>query len=65
VFWHDIKERPHMIDVAVGVLDSETGARAEDWLEWRKKSPSYAEDAVNKKLARELSEGYMKWVSKR
>jgi hypothetical protein len=52
-----------MIDVAVGVLHSTTGARAEDWLEWRTTAPRCAEDAVNKKFAKELSEGYQKWAN--
>jgi hypothetical protein len=53
-----------MIDVAIGLLDAPSGARAEDWVSWRKKGPSYGEDGVNKKLVKELTEGYLKWVNR-
>lgn len=51
-----------MIDVAIGLLDAPSGSRAEEWLAWRKREPSYTEDAVNKQLCKELTEGYLKWV---
>jgi hypothetical protein len=35
VFYHEQQERPHIIDVAVGLLRSPDGVRAEDWLTWR------------------------------
>jgi hypothetical protein len=56
-------ERPNVIDVAVGLLNAPSGARAEDWLSWRKREPSFGEDAVNKTFARELTKGYLKRVN--
>ena len=64
VFWQDMVARPGIIDVAVGVLDAEEGSRAEWWLSWAKREPSYKGDAVNKRLEGELCEGYMRWVMK-
>ncbi|KAI1178854.1 hypothetical protein F4777DRAFT_535908 [Nemania sp. FL0916] len=44
VFWRD-RWRPELIDVSVGLLDSE-GARAETWLDWWTERVSFAEDAT-------------------
>ena len=44
VFWHD-KWRPDVIDVSVGLLRAESGARAEGWLDWWKGRVSFVEDA--------------------
>lgn len=44
LFWHD-KWRPDLIDVSVGLLHSERGARAEDLLDWVLQRVSFAEDA--------------------
>lgn len=35
VFFHENDERPHVIDIAVGILRSPDGVRAEEWLTWR------------------------------
>jgi hypothetical protein len=61
IFWHDIKNRPKMIDVAVGILDAKSGARAETWLEWRTAKLSYLELALNKPLAEALRDGARAW----
>ena len=45
VFWWS-KERPRLIDVAVGLLAAPEGARAENWLRWRTQRVSYREDAM-------------------
>lgn len=44
VFWHDTS-RPGIIDVSVGLLMAEEGARAENWLSWWTDRVSYEEDA--------------------
>ena len=62
MFFQDMVKRPCMIDIAVGLLDAPSGSRAEEWLSWRKREPSYITDAVNKRLAKELGEGYVRWA---
>ncbi|KAH6961735.1 Mss4-like protein, partial [Ilyonectria sp. MPI-CAGE-AT-0026] len=42
VFWHD-RSRPDVIDVSVGLLDAEEGARAENWVESWTKRGSFSE----------------------
>lgn len=44
VFWHD-RWRPDLIDVSIGLLRADSGALAEDWLDWFKGRVSFAEDA--------------------
>ncbi|SPO06274.1 related to DUF636 domain protein [Cephalotrichum gorgonifer] len=44
VFWHD-KWRPDLIDVSVGLLRAEDGARAEAWLDWWTERVSFSDDA--------------------
>jgi len=62
VFW-DGEERPTLIDVSVGLLDAESGARAEEWLEWdRTDRISFKEDAHNKGLVEALEDGLKKWM---
>ncbi|KAF2444479.1 hypothetical protein P171DRAFT_389262, partial [Karstenula rhodostoma CBS 690.94] len=39
-------DRPNFVDVAVGLLDAESGVRAEEWLEWRTHRMSYEEDCI-------------------
>ena len=53
VFWHS-KERPDLIDVSVGLLRSNGGARAEDWLEWETGRVSFKEDALDQELVTAL-----------
>ncbi|KAI0975734.1 hypothetical protein F4678DRAFT_418282 [Xylaria arbuscula] len=45
VFWRD-RWRPELMDVSVGLLDADEGARAETWLDWWTGRVSFAEDAV-------------------
>lgn len=40
------EDRPHVIDVAVGLLDASEGARAESWLEFWCGRLSFREDAI-------------------
>jgi hypothetical protein len=46
VYWH-CDGRPDLVDVCVGLLNSECGARAEDWLEWETGRVSFSEDAID------------------
>jgi hypothetical protein len=62
IFWHDVNDRPKMIDVAVGILDAESGARAEDWLEWRTAKLSGQDSALNQSLAEALKDGARRWA---
>lgn len=56
VFWH-CEERPDLIDVSVGLLRSESGARAENWLEWETDRVSFKEDALDQGLMAALELG--------
>ncbi|KAF9691372.1 hypothetical protein EKO04_010775 [Ascochyta lentis] len=63
VFWDGGKEKERygLIDVAVGLLDAGSGARAEELLSWWTRRVSFEEFAVNKSLMRGLSEGLDDW----
>ena len=63
VFWHN-DDRPDIVDVSVGLLDSERGARAEDWLEWWTERVSFEELAQNPKYIALLSQGLKEWAEK-
>jgi hypothetical protein len=56
VFWWGA-ERPDLVDVSVGLLNSSQGALAEDWLEWHKDRVSFSEEAINKSLVEALVHG--------
>ncbi|KAF4467907.1 hypothetical protein FALBO_5211 [Fusarium albosuccineum] len=43
VFWRDSSD-PSVVDVSVGLLRSEDGARAESWLEWCTERVSFSEE---------------------
>ena len=55
------EERPDLLDVSVGLLDAEEGARAESWLMWWTDRVSFDEDALNKTFIGTLKEGLRKW----
>ncbi|RDL32619.1 uncharacterized protein BP5553_09075 [Venustampulla echinocandica] len=63
VFWH-CDERPELIDVSVGLLDPEQGARVEGWLEWWPDRVSFSEMAVSKSLVASLEDGLKVWKQK-
>ncbi|KAL2828753.1 Mss4-like protein [Aspergillus cavernicola] len=56
VFWH-CEQRPLLIDVSVGLLQADSGSRAEEWLEWTTGRISFAEMAVDKSLLQQLEAG--------
>ncbi|KIX97189.1 uncharacterized protein Z520_07303 [Fonsecaea multimorphosa CBS 102226] len=51
-YWHN--NRPEVVDVSVGVLRSQDGAMARNWLSWRKEGPSFKEDCVDEELLRAI-----------
>ena len=55
-------DRPKMVDIAVGLFDAKSGARAEDWLEWRTHKLSFEEDVVCKGLVDGLKLGLKDWA---
>lgn len=60
VFWSS-EARPELINVSVGLLDAESGVRAEEWLEWCTERVSFQEIALNRGFISQLSEGLRKW----
>ena len=60
VFWHS-DSRPDLIDVSVGLLDAEEGARADSWLDWETERVSFQEEAQNKDLISKLATGLKRW----
>lgn len=60
IFW-DGDERPSLVDIAVGLLDAERGARAEELLAWWPHRVSFDEDALNKGLIGGLRKGILDW----
>ncbi|MCJ1410315.1 hypothetical protein MMC19_004400 [Ptychographa xylographoides] len=60
IFWH-CDARPALIDVSVGLMESSSGARAEDWLEWNTDRVSFEQFAQNKALIQNLEIGLKKW----
>lgn len=64
IFWH-CEERPELIDVSVGVLDPNEGARVEGWLDWWTGRVSFEEGAVSRCLVGSLERGLKEWGEKR
>ncbi|KFH48540.1 hypothetical protein ACRE_007370 [Hapsidospora chrysogenum ATCC 11550] len=71
VFWRD-NVRPGKVDVSVGLLRADEGARAESWLSWWTRRVSFEEEAgtgrrgaparTAKKLIVSLQEGLKEWA---
>ena len=60
VFWHgdeDTFGRKHLVDVAVGLLDAPSGARAEEMLAWWTGRVSFEEHALHMGLVKGLKDG--------
>ena len=62
--FYQVDDRPNIIDVAVGLLESTAGVKAEDWLEWRKDDISWRRDARDPKLMEELLHGCQDWYER-
>lgn len=61
----DAEFRSGLLDVSVGLLDAESGARAEKWLEWWVGRVSFAEEKHNKALVEGLEKGLKEWGRKK
>jgi hypothetical protein len=61
VFWH-CEERPGVVDVSVGLLQSVSGVRAEGWLRWATQRVSFEEEAADRSLILALEEGLRSWT---
>jgi hypothetical protein len=67
VFWAGDEERfgrRGLVDVAVGLLDAGSGARAEEVLAWWTGRVSFAEEAVHRGLVAGLERGLEEWAEK-
>ena len=60
VFWH-CDERPDVVDVSVGLLEGESGARVEEWLDWWTERVSFMQDARSEVLVGGLVHGLRAW----
>lgn len=64
VFWHGHEKsygRRGLVDVAVGLLDAESGARAKEILGWWTERVSFKEDAAHRGLVGGLENGLKAW----
>lgn len=52
VLWHQ-KDPDDVIDVSVGLLRANDGARAQSWLSWWRRRVSFAEDVDYKRIGSE------------
>ena len=59
--FYDGHSRPSLVDVAVGLIDEPSGARAEELLAWWTDRVSFKEFALNKALVEGLEEGLKEW----
>lgn len=66
VFYH-CDGRPHIVDVATGILRAPEGAMAEDWCVWRAGRPAWPENGIryHAGFSRALIEGMKKWGAER
>ena len=63
VFW-DCDWREGLVDVAVGLLDAPSGARAEELLAWWSGRVSFEEFALNRSLIGGLEDGLKSWAGR-
>ncbi|KAF2798837.1 hypothetical protein K505DRAFT_321562 [Melanomma pulvis-pyrius CBS 109.77] len=63
VFW-DGDGRGGLVDVAVGLLDAPSGARAEEILAWWPRRVSFEEFALNRGLVQGLADGLKNWAKR-
>ncbi|KAF9886022.1 hypothetical protein FE257_012078 [Aspergillus nanangensis] len=56
VFWH-CEKRPLLIDVSIGLLQANSGARAEEWLQWHMGRVSFVEMAQDQNFIRSFEVG--------
>ncbi|KAE8152535.1 Mss4-like protein [Aspergillus avenaceus] len=56
VFWH-CQERPLLIDISIGLLQANSGSKAEEWLAWHTGRVSFEELALDRELVHRLGTG--------
>ncbi|KAI9796975.1 MAG: hypothetical protein M1835_002498 [Candelina submexicana] len=61
VFWRREGREDGVVDVSVGLLDAEEGARAEEWVEWVTGRVSFAEETGEEVLVEALVKGLRAW----
>jgi len=64
VYWHsdaDEGKPEDLIDISVGLFEAETGALAEEWLDWHVKEMIFLQLAQNKPLLENLAAGVKEW----
>ena len=57
IVFYQCDELPQYLDVAVGLLEADSGVRAEEWLEWRTHRLAYEEDCTWTSFLRSMKEG--------
>ena len=57
------KKHPLRVDVAAGLLEAESGARAEEWLDWQP-DICFPEDGSERELVQNLVPGLQQWFNK-
>ncbi|KAI9668773.1 MAG: hypothetical protein M1831_000842 [Alyxoria varia] len=57
------EKHPLRVDVAAGLLEAESGARAEEWLEWQP-AVCFPEDAHDRDYVQSLVPGLQEWFKK-
>ncbi|KAF1965064.1 hypothetical protein BU23DRAFT_629208 [Bimuria novae-zelandiae CBS 107.79] len=57
VVTYTCNDRPAHVDVAVGLLEAESGVRAEEWLEWRTHRLAFEEDCKWKNFLQGFKDG--------
>ncbi|KAI9833171.1 MAG: hypothetical protein M1819_003794 [Sarea resinae] len=62
--FYEAHGRPDIIEPSIGLLRTESGARADDWLEYRYWEVSHADDAANKALIAYLLRGMKEFAKK-
>lgn len=65
IFWDGDDRQPFLVDLALGLLASPSGVRAEEWLIWRTHRMSFDEDALDKKCIEGFKVGIKAWGEKK
>ncbi|KAJ9660394.1 hypothetical protein H2201_006975 [Coniosporium apollinis] len=58
---HYVRDEEDIVDIPVGLLDAESGTRAEEWLDWQTEKLGYPGDAEGSGLVKACAEGLKAW----
>lgn len=58
---HYVRDGEDIVDIPVGLLDAESGVRAEEWLDWQTEKLGYPEDAEGSGLVAACADGLKAW----